>query len=155
MTSRLPPAGTYGVNIPPVLRSLMNAMSWSSDLMFRFGVKVQGRPLVRLTTVGAKTGKERRVILGAFPDGERSDSWLVVASNAGLAKHPGWAFNLTANPDRVTIEAGKEKHAAAAELLDEGERATAWEMIKRVAPGYAAYDTKTDRTIPIFRISAK
>ncbi|MBI3971316.1 MAG: nitroreductase family deazaflavin-dependent oxidoreductase [Chloroflexi bacterium] len=66
-----------------------------------------GAPLLLLTTVGAKTGKTRRTVLGWFPDGDKS--WLVVASYAGAARHPAWYFNLAKNPDKVWIEVGKRE----------------------------------------------
>jgi deazaflavin-dependent oxidoreductase (nitroreductase family) len=154
MSLNLPPRGSRGIEIPGALRPIFKAMSWTQDVMFKLGAKVQGRPLLRLTTIGAKTGKPRRVVLGWFPDGGRDDSWLVVASNAGSARHPGWAFNLAANPEQVIVEVGNETHAARAEVLTEEERSIAWEMVKEMSPGYGAYDTKTDRQIPILRLIA-
>ncbi len=123
------------------------------NLMFRLGIKVQGRSLLRLTTVGAHTGKPRRVSLGWFPDDDRSDSWLVVASNAGSARHPGWAHNLAANPNEATVDLGDGELAVEAEALTGDERESAWARVVELAPGYGSYLEKTDREIPIFRLS--
>jgi deazaflavin-dependent oxidoreductase (nitroreductase family) len=58
-----------------------------------------GFPALLLTTVGARTGLRRTVILGGFPDGE--DAWLVVASNGGAATHPAWFLNMARHPEQV------------------------------------------------------
>ena len=123
--------------------------------MMRLGFKIQGRPLLRLTTIGARTGASRKVVLGWFPDEGRSDAWLVVASNSGSARHPGWAYNLAGNPDRVFVDLGKGPIAAEPELLMGPERDSAWSRIVELAPGYGRYATKTDREIPIFRLTRR
>jgi deazaflavin-dependent oxidoreductase (nitroreductase family) len=133
----------------------MKSMSWMSDVMFRRGMKVQGRPLLRLTTVGAKTGKERRAILGWFEDGDRQDSWIVVASAAGSVRHPDWAHNLAKNPDRATVELGHRTVPVTAELIEGPEREVVWERIATLAPGYGKYTAKTDRELPVFRLTAR
>ena len=58
-----------------------------------------GFPALLLTTVGARTGLRRTVILGCLPDGE--DAWLVVASNGGAATHPAWFLNMARDPEQV------------------------------------------------------
>jgi deazaflavin-dependent oxidoreductase (nitroreductase family) len=65
----------------------------------RKGDRFQGMDLLYLTTVGAKTGQKRQNPVSRFPDGE--DSWLVVASSAGAARHPAWYHNIAAHPDQV------------------------------------------------------
>jgi deazaflavin-dependent oxidoreductase (nitroreductase family) len=151
----LPPAGTKGTEIPKALRPLIKAMMGTGNLMFRFGAKVQGRPLLKLTTVGARTGKQREVVLGWFPDDNRPDSWLVVASNAGSARHPGWAFNLARNPGRVEVDIGEGDIPVSVEMLVGEEHETVWKRVVETAPGYGTYMTKTDRKMPIFRLIAK
>lgn len=151
----LPPTGTRGAELPKVLRPLIKAMMGTGGLMFRLGAKVQGRPLLRLSTVGARSGKRREAVLGWFPDGDHSDSWLVVGSNAGSARHPGWAHNIAANPDRVTVDVGEGPIAVDAELLGGEEHEAAWGRVVHMAPGYGAYLEKTDREIPIFRLTRR
>jgi deazaflavin-dependent oxidoreductase (nitroreductase family) len=155
MSIELPPSGTRGAEIPKAIRPLIKAMMGTGTLMFRFGAKVQGRPLLKLTTVGAKTGKQRVAVLGWFPDEPRSDSWLVVASNAGSARHPGWAFNLARNPDQVKIDIGDGDIPVTVELLEGEQREVVWRRVIEVAPGYGAYTEKTDREMPIFRLTAE
>jgi deazaflavin-dependent oxidoreductase (nitroreductase family) len=153
--ARLPPAGTYGTSIPKLVGYLFKAMSWGSVLMFRMGTKIQGRPLARLQSVGARTGKPRRVILGTFPDEAHSDSLIVVASNAGAAKHPGWAYNLVSNPGLVTIDTGDGPVAVDVELLAAEDRGRMWDKVVDMAPGYGRYNEKTDRQIPLFRLTPR
>jgi deazaflavin-dependent oxidoreductase (nitroreductase family) len=113
-------------------------------------MRVQGRPLLLLTTVGAKSGRLRRTLLGRFPN--RDDIWLVVASGAGSAKHPAWYVNMARNPDKVWIEIGKRTLMVAPESLQGAERAEAWQRIVSLAPGYGAYQEQTDREIPVVRL---
>jgi deazaflavin-dependent oxidoreductase (nitroreductase family) len=60
-----------------------------------------------LTTVGARSGAQRRSLLGYFPDGE--NAWIIVGSAGGAAKHPAWIFNLAKHPDQVWVEMGNRK----------------------------------------------
>lgn len=140
------------MEIPKPIRPLLKAMSWTGDLMFRFGAKIQGRPLVRLGTVGARTGKRRTTVLGSFPAGERTDGWVVVASNGGSARHPGWAYNLVKNPGGATVDAGDGEVPVDVELLAGAERVSTWRQVVELAPGYGHYTEKTDREMPIFRL---
>ena len=111
------------------------------------------RPLLLLNTLGAQSGKVRQTVLCWFPDGDHSDtSWLVVASAAGAAKHPAWYVNLARHPDHVSIEIGGRQLTVEPESLRGAERAEAWRQVVALAPGYAAYETKTDREIPIVRL---
>jgi deazaflavin-dependent oxidoreductase (nitroreductase family) len=128
-------------------------------LYHRFGarMRVQGQPVLLLSTVGAKTGKLWQTVLCWFPDSDVSDgdqSWLVVASGAGSAKHPAWFVNLARNPDRVSIEIGGRYVKVEPQSLQGAERAAAWRQVVALAPGYAAYETRTDREIPIIRLRA-
>src|SRR5215210_2307868 len=99
MAVELTKAGTRGAGfpaMPPWALRLFQAVNLG---MFRLAgglIRIQGRPLLLLTTTGAKTGQPRRTTLGYFPDVANGEgrSWLVVASAAGSAKHPAWYFNL-------------------------------------------------------------
>jgi len=148
----LPPRGTRGTEFPKALRPLMKAMGWMGNLMMRFGAKVQGRPLLRLRTTGAKSGKRRDTVLGWFPDGDRDDSWLVVASNAGSARHPAWAFNLAKSPGSAFVDLGEGEFPVEAGLLTGAEREAVWDQVVELAPGYGRYLEQTDREMPIFRL---
>jgi deazaflavin-dependent oxidoreductase (nitroreductase family) len=111
-----------------------------------------GFPVLLLTTVGAKTGKEHTHVLGGFPDGP--DAWLVVASKGGAATHPAWFINLAKNPDKVWIQVGNRKMHAAVDSLSGAEREQAYSRVVAVAPRYADYLKKTDREIPVLRLTS-
>ena len=164
MSVVVPPRGTRGTELPKPVRTLMRVMQGPFHLAFqRFGdrMRIQGRPLVMLETVGGKTGATRHAIVGSFPDttAEASASrsverWLVVASNAGSARHPGWFLNLAKQPDRVWIAKGKRRIKVRPETLGGVEREQAWKSITSLAPGYAHYEHTTDRSIPLVRLTA-
>jgi deazaflavin-dependent oxidoreductase (nitroreductase family) len=116
-------------------------------------MKVQGRPLIVLTTTGARTGKTRRTILARFDDPDRPGAYWVVGSNNGSVRHPDWCFNLARNPDRAWIETEGAKSKAAPESLTGEERDRAWARVVELAPGYGRYTDKTDREIPIIRLT--
>jgi deazaflavin-dependent oxidoreductase (nitroreductase family) len=110
-----------------------------------------GFPVVLLSTRGAKTGRTRTTPVGGFPDGE--NSWLVVASLAGAARHPGWFLNMAKHPDDIWLEVGKERFKVRGESLDGSERAEALTRIATIAPRYGKYQEQTDREIPIVRLT--
>jgi deazaflavin-dependent oxidoreductase (nitroreductase family) len=107
--------------------------------------------LLYLTTVGAKTGQKRQSTVARFPDGE--DAWLVVASAGGSAHHPAWYHNIAAHPDQVWIEFGGRQLRVTPEQLDGDARAQAWQRITQSQPRYDGYERKTDRAIPVIRLS--
>lgn len=152
---KLPPSGTRGSEVPGFVRPLLRAMTWTGDVMFRVGMKVQGRPLLRLSTVGARSGKRRKSVLGWFPDDAHHGSWVVVASAAGAVRHPGWAYNLAGNPSEATADVGEGEVPVDVELLTGAEREKMWSRVIELAPGYGRYTEKTDREMPIFRLTAR
>jgi len=109
-----------------------------------------GGRLLMLTTVGARSGEPRQSTLGYFPDG--SDGWLIIGSAGGAAKNPAWIYNLAKHPDQVWVEIGNRKVKVTPETLKGDERTQAWQRVIAQAPSYAAYETKTDREIPIVRL---
>lgn len=114
-------------------------------------MKFMGFPALVLTTVGAKSGAEHRTILGGFPDGD--NAWLVVASKGGAATHPGWFFNMAKNPDKVWIQVGNRRMRAHVESLQGKAREDAYARVVAVAKNYGSYLTKTDREIPVLRLT--
>lgn len=108
-------------------------------------------PVVLLTTRGAKTGRTRTTPLGGFADGEQS--WLVVASLGGAARHPAWFLNMAKHPDDIWLEVGRERFRVRAETLAGSERAEALARIATISPRYGGYQEKTDREIPIVRLT--
>ena len=110
-----------------------------------------GFPTVLLTTVGAKTGHEHTTVLGGFADG--LDAWVIVASKGGAATNPHWYVNLALSPDRVWLEVGNQRLKVRPELLKGDERQAALDRVAAVSPRYGEYQHKTDREIPIVRLT--
>ena len=110
------------------------------------GTENQGRPVIVLTSVGAKSGKLRKTpLMRVEHDGE----YAVVASLGGAPKHPVWYYNLTANPHVELQDGPTKKDYQAREIHDE--EYDAWlDRAVAVWPDYAEYQTKTSRTMPIF-----
>ena len=116
-------------------------------------IRIQGRPLLLLNTLGAKSGKRRLTPLSWFDDDPaRTDAWLVVASAGGAAEHPGWYVNLARRPDDVSIDVGDQHIAVVPQSLHGAERERAWARVVALAPGYGQYAVTTDREIPIVRL---
>lgn len=110
------------------------------------GTELKGRPVVLLTTVGAKTGKLRKTpLMRVECDGE----YAVVASLGGAPKHPVWYYNLTANP-RVELQDETVTADYVAREVAGDERAVWWQRAVAAFPPYAEYQEKTDRQIPVF-----
>ena len=112
---------------------------------------MMGFPTVLLTTVGARTGVERTHVLGGFPDGD--DAWLIVASKSGAATHPAWFLNLAKSPDKIWLEVGNRKLRVVADSLTGKEREQALARVAAIAPRYGGYQKKTDRQIPVIRLT--
>jgi F420H(2)-dependent quinone reductase len=110
---------------------------------------LRGKPIILLTSVGAKSGKLRKTALMRV---EHDGEYAVVASNGGTTEHPVWYWNLTKHP-HVELQDGAEKHDYIARELDGEERETWWARALEVWPAYASYQEKTDRTIPVFLLT--
>lgn len=110
------------------------------------GNELSGRPVIILTSVGAKTGKIRKTPLMRV---ERDGEYAVVASLGGAPKNPVWYYNLTANP-HVELQDGAVKKDYKAREVSGAERATWWERAVATWPDYASYAEKTTRIIPVF-----
>jgi len=107
---------------------------------------LRGRPIIVLTSVGAKTGKLRKTALMRVEHGGR---YAVVASLGGSPSHPVWYYNLKKNP-HVELQDGAAKRDYLAHEATGDERATWWQRAVESWPDYATYQTKTTREIPIF-----
>jgi deazaflavin-dependent oxidoreductase (nitroreductase family) len=103
------------------------------------------RPLLLLTTRGAKSGQPRTTPMMYIRDGDRL---LVIASNLGAPKHPDWYRNLAANPD-VTVEVGAETYSARADVLEGSQRERIWAGILERYPFFAEHQAQTTRQIPV------
>jgi deazaflavin-dependent oxidoreductase (nitroreductase family) len=107
---------------------------------------LRGRPIIVLTSVGARTGKLRKTALMRV---EHDGCYAVVASKGGSAKHPVWYHNLVANP-HVELQDGPARRDYLARELAGTERETWWARACAAWPDYARYQEKTTRIIPVF-----
>jgi len=106
-----------------------------------------GQPILLLHTRGAKTGESRTTPLLYTPYGGR---YIVVASKAGSAHHPGWYHNVRAHPDAVTVELGGRHIAVRPRVVDEPERSELWARVNDNYNGYDAYARRAGgRVIPV------
>lgn len=110
------------------------------------GTTLWGRPVVVLTTVGAKTGKLRKTALMRV---EHEGEYAIVASLGGAPKHPVWYHNVRANP-HVELQDLTQKHDYAAREVSGDEKRVWWERAVAAYPPYADYQKKTKREIPVF-----
>jgi deazaflavin-dependent oxidoreductase (nitroreductase family) len=115
--------------------------------------KFTGADILFLTTIGRRSGQERTTPLAWFPGGD--GTWLIVASAAGTAQNPAWYRNIAAHPDRVQIEWREGKVPVTAEQLAGAEREQAWARIVAAQPRYAKYQQKTDRELPVIRLTPR
>jgi deazaflavin-dependent oxidoreductase (nitroreductase family) len=110
------------------------------------GVEILDRPVVLVTTTGAKSGKQRYVPLMRI---EKDGRYAMVASKGGAPAHPSWYFNVKTNP-AVTVQDGDKVVALTARELEGSEREQWWRLAVDAFPPYADYQTKTARQIPVF-----
>ena len=132
--------------MPGPLTQFMNDAIY---FIFR-GRLFSGLRLLRLTTVGARSGQPRRSTVGYFA--ESDNAWVIIGSAAGAAKHPAWIYNIAKHPDQVSVQIGSQKIRVRPETLKGEERAEMWRRIVQVAPSYKSYESKTDREIPLVRL---
>jgi deazaflavin-dependent oxidoreductase (nitroreductase family) len=110
------------------------------------GTELKGKPVILLTTIGAKTGKVRKTpLMRVEHDGE----YAVVASLGGAPKNPVWFYNIKKNP-RVELQDGTRSGDYHAREIFGDEKATWWARAVEVWPDYADYQAKTEREIPVF-----
>ncbi len=110
------------------------------------GGNFAGAPLLLLHTTGAKTGKER--VNPMMYQDQGAGTLAVFASKAGAPTNPDWYRNLVANPE-VTAEVGTSTLRFRARTAPAAERDPIWERQKKDYPGFAEYEEKTDRVIPV------
>lgn len=125
---------------------------WNTQIIEEFrtnhgqvGGQFEGAPLLLLHSTGAKSGEERVHPMMYLADGDR---YLVFASKAGAPTNPDWYHNVKAHPS-VIIEVGTRTIVAQAEELVGEERDRLYAKQAELYPGFADYQTKTDRVIPV------
>jgi deazaflavin-dependent oxidoreductase (nitroreductase family) len=107
---------------------------------------LRGVPIIVLTSVGARSGRLRK---NALMRVEHDGRYAVVASKGGAPEHPAWYHNLVQEP-HVELQDGAERHDYTAHVATGAEREEWWQRSVAVWPDYAAYQTRTDREIPVF-----
>ena len=135
----------------------MGVSDWNTAIIEQFraqggkGVAQFGDALLLLHHTGARTGTVRVNPLAYYDDGERL---VLVASKGGAPQNPDWFFNVRANPD-TTIEIGsKTVEVRAAEITGDDYEQT-WARVVAAMPGFADYQTKTARRIPLVALHRK
>jgi deazaflavin-dependent oxidoreductase (nitroreductase family) len=114
----------------------------------RVGGPFEGGTLLLLHHTGAKSGVERVSPLAYLPDGDRM---VIVGSAGGSPKNPSWFYNLKANPD-ATVEVGTETVPVKATEIVGDDYDETWARLVARMPGFADYQTKTDRRIPLIAL---
>ena len=152
MSVKVPPKGTKGVPFP---RFLVRLGSRFAPGMFRRRPNKTGGGIATLLleTKGAKSGKTRNAILGYLEEGP--DAWLVIASLGGASRQPGWMYNLAKEPHATIEFYGGQRIDVEARTLSGDDFDAAWKRIAEEAPEYARYLQKTDREIPVVRLTAR
>jgi len=113
--------------------------------------RVAGMPVLLLTTTGRRSGKARTTPLTFFRDGP---DLVVIASNGGADRAPDWSVNLQQDPSAV-VQIGADKLSVEARTATPEERERLWVGITATYPGYAAYQRKTTRRIPVLILTPK
>lgn len=114
----------------------------------KVGGQFEGANLLLLHTTGAKSGEPRVSPLAYFDiDGKL----IIIGSFAGAPVSPAWVHNLRANP-AAHVEVGAEQFDVAAHELPRDERDALFDKITAAAPGFAEYQSKTSRVIPLFEL---
>ncbi|QYG91907.1 nitroreductase family deazaflavin-dependent oxidoreductase [Iamia sp. SCSIO 61187] len=109
------------------------------------GGPFEGAPLLLLHSTGARSGAERVTPVVYRADGDR---WVIFASKAGAPDNPDWFHNLRAHPE-ASIEVGTETVPVTATVAEGEEHDRLWEAQKQDMPGFADYEAKTTRRIPV------
>ena len=149
MTIKKLPAGTRGARAMPgfLARFMMPLMIRQHR---RNGDRFQGSDILYLGTIGAKSGQPRTTPVVRVVDG---DSWLICASAAGSASHPAWYHHIVAHPDQVHAEVGGVRHHVVVEQLSGADRERGWVMLTQQLPRFTGYAKKTDREMPLLRLT--
>jgi deazaflavin-dependent oxidoreductase (nitroreductase family) len=111
----------------------------------RVGGQFEGAPLLLLHSTGAKSGQER---VNPMMYQAVGDDLAVFASKAGAPTNPDWYHNLVAHPE-ATVEVGTDTYPVRARVAGSAERERIWSKQKADYPGFADYEAKTDRQIPV------
>ncbi len=115
----------------------------------KVGGYFEGAPMILVHHLGARSGTERVSPLVYLTDG---DDMVIAATKGGAPTNPDWYHNLKAHP-RVDVEVGTETFPVVVEELSPAEREEKWTQITAAAPGFAEYQQKTTRVIPVLALT--
>jgi len=131
---------------------MSDVSDWNQKIIDEFranggvvGGRFEGRTLLLLHTIGAKSGKERINPVAYTRDGE---NYVIVASKGGAPDNPDWYYNLRAYP-RLTVEVGTETFQVDARAAKEPERSRLFNKMVESFPGFDNYRRRTDRVLPV------
>jgi deazaflavin-dependent oxidoreductase (nitroreductase family) len=129
---------------------------WNSKIIDEFranegrvGGPFEGAPMILIHHIGARSGTERVVPLVYFP--QPDGTMLIIASKGGAPTNPDWYHNLKAHP-KIDVEVGTERFGVEVHELDEAEREEVWPVLVAERPGFADYQSKIERIIPVLRL---
>lgn len=135
---------------------MSNQTNWNEAIINEFransgkvGGPFAGKTLLLLHTLGAKSKQERINPVAYVTDG---DQIVIIASKGGAPTNPDWYNNILAQP-LVTVERGTEKFQARAEIASEPERTRLYNLMVEMMPGFAEYQRKTTRVIPVITLT--
>ena len=130
-----------------VLKSMNNIHKTLLAVSFgRIGWDAGKMPVLKLTTVGRKSGQKRMVMLTSPI--QIDDTWVIVASKGGDDDHPAWFLNIDSNPE-VEIEIRGKKSVRTARIATSEERSKLWPEITAKYANYGGYQNRTEREIPL------
>ena len=109
-----------------------------------------GMPVLKLTTIGRKSGLERTVMLTSPL--QIDEGIVIVASKGGASTHPEWFLNLVEN-SQVVVETQSGRNEMAATVVDDESREQLWNTITEKFSNYGEYQNQTDRVIPLIILS--
>ena len=139
--------------MPPPRPATIKAVSGFHTLLYRatrgrLGRRLAGHDILLLTTTGRMSGRPHTVPLLYLREGA---DYVVIASFAGHDRQPAWYLNLQAEP-RALIQVRGKRSAVTARDAGPGERDHLWARAVQENPGYAGYQARTDRLIPVVRL---
>lgn len=135
---------------------MSNHIDWNKAIIEEFransgkvGGPFEGKKLLLLHTVGSRSGQERINPVAYVKD---SDRLVVIASKGGAPTNPDWYYNIVKQP-LVTVEVGTEQFQARAEIASEPDRTRYYQKMVDMMPGFAEYQLKTTRVIPVITLT--
>ncbi|MCB8945616.1 MAG: nitroreductase family deazaflavin-dependent oxidoreductase [Ardenticatenaceae bacterium] len=135
---------------------MSNVNDWNKKIIEEFRAnegKVGGQfantTLLLLHTMGAKSGQSRINPVAYTKDNGR---YVIIASKGGAPTNPDWYYNLVANPE-VEVEVGTEQFTAKAAVVPEPERTRLYNQMAAQYTGFAEYEQKTTRAIPVITLT--